>query len=59
MQMKTPIGFLCSLLCAAIASFLIVLALLPPVDASSGPLGDVAAQTVPTMTMVGQTHENN
>jgi hypothetical protein len=54
MQMKMPFAFLGTLLCPAIASFLIVLGLLPPVDASSGPLGDVAAQTVPAMTMVGQ-----
>src|SRR4029077_4441229 len=50
--MKTPIRFLFTLLCAAIASFLIVLALLPPAHASSSPPGNVAAQTVPTMTIV-------
>jgi len=50
-QMKTPIRFLFTLLCAAIASFLLVLALLPPAHASSSPPGNVAAQTGPTMTM--------
>ena len=50
--MKTPIRFFFTLLCAAIASFLIVLALLPPAHASSSPQGNVAAQTVPTMTIV-------
>jgi hypothetical protein len=34
--MKTPIRFLFTLLCAAIASFLIVLALLPPGNVASG-----------------------
>jgi hypothetical protein len=50
--MKTPIRFVFTLLCAAIACFLIVLALLPPAHASSSPPGNVAAQTVPTMTIV-------
>jgi hypothetical protein len=50
--MKTPIRFLFTLLCAAIASFLLVLALLPPAHASTSPPGNVAAQTVPTMTIV-------
>src|SRR5262249_12528101 len=38
-QMKKPIRFLFTLLCAAIASFLIVLALLPPAHASKSPPG--------------------
>ena len=57
--MKTPIRFLFALICAAIASFLIVLALLPPAHASSSPPGNVAAQTVPTMTIVIYNNSKN
>ena len=57
--MKTPIRFLFTLLCAAIASFLIVLALLPPAHAASSPPGDLAAQTVPTMTIVIYNNSKN
>jgi hypothetical protein len=59
LPVKTPIRFLFALICAAIASFLIVLALLPPAHASSSPPGNVAAQTVPTMTIVIYNNSKN